>query len=306
MTRVLVVTLHTDEPQFDRCRSSIESQSSVDVDHVVLSGLPNVEAHRRCYRIIEDRASSFDLAVKVDADMVLATDGVLRSISDLLAHEPDVDHLSLAIDDFFTAAPMMGLQVFSPRATWIHGDEGLFVDPAPQVPGRRLDLWEPGFAVAAHAPNPSALQAFRFGVHRAQKAIQPDRSRLRGSQVIEQWRILVATWRAFDRGQDPRRGMAVSGAEAVLNGDLDMSGGYRSDAVEQAMSLVPGTAADMHRWLQPRWGRAWYRNLRRYRLLGLASTPRVAAAYTRMAMGVSGDRHGVRRLPRRSPLDTGT
>lgn len=284
MMRVLVVTLHTDEPQFDWCRASVADQTNVDVEHVTLSGLSNVEAHRRCYELIQLRAAWFDFAVKLDADMVLASDTVLNAIGRLMDRSPGVDHLSFAVDDFFTAGPLMGLQVFSPRVSWQLDDEELFVDPSPQIPGRRMDLWQPGFRVAAHAPEPSSLQAFRFGVHRALKAVQPCRDRVRGSQAVEQWRILMATWNAFESGRDHRRGTAISGAEAVLSGALDGSVGYRCEAVSRALSCVPDGVEDLRSQLRPGWERMWRRNLRRFRRLGPASSLRVLAAGARMAV----------------------
>lgn len=280
--RFLVVTLHAGEAEFGRCVAAIEDQVGVAVEHVVFSGLPNAEAHRRCYETIEERNSEFDIAAKVDADMVLRSPEVLGSIGDLFEEDPGLDHAQFALHDFYTDGPIMGLQVFSPRVRWERSNEGLFVDSPPRVPGRRAVIWEPAPAVGDHSPDPSALQAFRFGVHRAYKAFQPDRRRIRGSQARDQWRTLVRTWDAFVRTDDLRRGLAVYGADLIWRSEIELTDeGYRSTAVEAAFRTAPTDTAELRERLQERWGRIARRAIARARYLGPIRSARVAGAALR-------------------------
>lgn len=277
--RVLVVTLHSGEAEYERSVAAVAAQESVSVEHVVFSGLSNLEAHRRCYQAIEDRHGCFDIAVKVDADMVLRSPGVLRAIGEWFVDQPALDHAQLAIHDFYTDRAIMGLQVFSPSARWGQLAESLFVDASPTVPGRRAVIWRPPLPIADHSPDPSPLQAFRFGVHRAQKAFQRDRRRVKGSQAREQWQTLVRTWEAFHETGEVRRGLAVFGADLVWRGEVDTSdGGYRSEAVDAAFLEAPLTTAALRSALAHRWSRPAVRGLGRITALGPRGTVRSLAA----------------------------
>lgn len=277
--RFLVVTMHAGEPQFERCIEALRAQQGVEVQHVLISDLPNLAAHARCYEEIQTRSAEYDVAAKLDADMVLSGERVLERIGRWFLADPDLDHAQLALHDFFTDRPIMGLQVFSSRVRWLERSDGLFVDAAPLVPGRRIDVWEPQVAIADHAPDPTLLQAFRFGIHRAQKAFQWDRRRVRGSQARDQWRTLVATWNAFDRTRDVRRGVAVYGADIVWRGQEGaVESGYHDAAIEQLLDEVPKVAEELHRILARRWRRVVSRELRHGSALGLRQSGRYVAA----------------------------
>jgi len=55
--RVLVLTLSTDEPQLERCVDSVRAQKQVTLEHRIISGLGNAEAHRELQRLYLERAS---------------------------------------------------------------------------------------------------------------------------------------------------------------------------------------------------------------------------------------------------------
>lgn len=284
MTNVLVVTLHDGEPQFDACQTAIRGQMGVTLEHVVISNLPNLEAHRRCFATIQERRRDYDIAVKVDADMVLANDSVLASMAEYIGSHDGVDHVQFAIDDFFTLRKIMGMQAYSPRVRWSTSDEALFVDPAPTIPGRRVEVWNPLFPVAFHSFEPTAEQAFRFGVHRAQKALQPGRRRIRGSQAVVQWRTLVHTWNAFASSDDVARGLAVYGADRVIDGGLDVEAGYRSVRVHEALVDAPRCPVEIRAALYARWSSSVRRELTRVHALGPLASGRVLAAGCKLAL----------------------
>lgn len=277
--RALLVTLRSGEAEFDRCVASVRAQTGIEVEHVVFSDLPNVEAHRRCYETIEDRRSEYDIAVKLDADMVLRGTSSLGAMAEVFRDDGDLDHAQFALDDFYTGRLIMGVQSFSPRVRWPTTEEGLFVDPAPVVPGHRRLVWGPPAPVAVHSPDPSPIQAFRFGVHRAQKAFQPGRDRVRGSQARDQWRMLMATWQNFVRTSDVRLGLAAYGADLVWRGEIDIStSGYRSSIVDEAFDAAPQDAESLRRLMASRWDNRIRRTAARCAALGPRGTARLAAA----------------------------
>ena len=70
--RVLVLTLYSGEAEYTRCCDSLAAQSWTAWEQRRFEHLPNVEAHARVYRTIEDERADFALFFKLDADMVLA------------------------------------------------------------------------------------------------------------------------------------------------------------------------------------------------------------------------------------------
>lgn len=276
--RFLVVTMHAGEPQLERCTAALLAQEGVEIEHVVISDLPNLEAHARCYDEIQTRRADYDVALKLDADMVLAGSQVLEEIGRWFVADAELDHAQLALHDFFTDRPIMGLQVFSPRVRWPDRDDGLFVDAPPTVPGHRLDVWRPRILIAEHAPDPSLAQAFRFGIHRAQKAFQWDRDQIKGSQARDQWRTLLWTWQAFQRTGDVRRGVAVYGADLVWRRADDAWARSYTDQVERLLADVPKDAGEIRLALNRRWGRPFTRELLHFAALGTRRSGRLFGA----------------------------
>lgn len=277
--RFLVVTMHAGEPQLERCTDAVRAQEGVDVEHVLISDLPNVEAHARCYEEIQARSADYDVAVKLDADMVLSGDHVLETIGRWFVTDPELDHGQLALHDFFTDRAIMGLHVFSPRVRWPEHSDGLFVDAAPIVPGRRAEVWQPPIPIADHAPDPTPRQALGFGVHRGQKAFQWDRRRIKGSQARDQWRTLVWTWEAFERTRNMERGAAVYAADLVWRRTgAAWRLGYNDESVERILADMPQTPDEMHAVLAPRWSSAAAREVRHVWRLGVRGSGRLVAA----------------------------
>ena len=283
--RVLVLTLSTDEPQLERCVDSVRAQKQVTLEHRIISGLGNAEAHRELYATIESRASEFDVFVKVDADMVLAGDAVLGVIAGMFRRDPELDHVQLAIDDFYTDEPIMGVHAFSPRASWPRTDEQLFVDASPLIPGRRAVLWKPPVPIAVHSPDPSPWQAFRFGVHRASKAFQHGRSRFRGSQAREQWRTLTRTWDAFLRHGDAERGLTTYAADLVWRNAIELDeDGYRGEIVDGEYWSAPKEPDELRAMLEQRWRPGIRRSIHRLRALGVQRSAQLVGATLRQEL----------------------
>jgi len=69
MARLLILTLSSGEAALAVQSRQLANQSFQDFEHEIISGLPNQAAHNRLYRTIMDKASSFDLFMKLDGDM---------------------------------------------------------------------------------------------------------------------------------------------------------------------------------------------------------------------------------------------
>ncbi len=291
--RILVGTLASGENELDACRGALERQTHRDWEHVVLANLGKKAAIAALWRTFEARAGQFDLFVKLDADMVLADDRFFARCVERFAGSPELDELQVAVHDFFCDEPIMGLHVFRSTVRWPENDERLFTDATPVPRERRQDDWSELAPAARHCPDPSPMQAFHFGVHRALKVLQPDRRRSNRGQLRNHWRTLERTRAAARSSGDRRRALAVLGAEMVFAGRLTLadvdrdSGALRSlvtelegEGTESLLARADALSAGRFGWLPSPWRRealAWWYGGQPLHPLALAS----------LAMGVA-------------------
>src|SRR5690606_21513811 len=92
------------------------------------------------YRTIMDRASSFDLFLKLDADMTLRGERALADAISATEQRPDAGHFAFPVWDFFTDTETLGVHIFRSGVSWGEITDDLFVDPDP--PKVRQILWE--------------------------------------------------------------------------------------------------------------------------------------------------------------------
>jgi hypothetical protein len=235
-----------------------------------------------------DPGGSFDLFLKLDADMVLADDGVLSRIATCFADVPELDHLVHGVADWFTDTDIIGVHTFSRRARWRPNPSGLFTDPDPEFPGRKIVINHPRPILVHHGADPDPFQAFSFGVHRAMKACQshlkPRDKRPFAARMS--WNVLNHVWRHYQRCGDHRLGLAVSGADLVIRGHLPASAVNRQDpaldeAFRDAMALSP---TELRTDLEAGWSSHAHRRLRWMRALGGPMTVRVLGRSIRDAI----------------------
>jgi hypothetical protein len=125
--------------------------------------------------------------------------------------EPNLEVLSIALKDFFTGALINGLQTYRNTVRWNFEKDTVFPD-IPLLDPNRYHYDQSDLAPAGmHSPNPSALQAFHYGVHRGLKSIQKIHS-------TTHWGLLNLVWKNFLKTQDRRIGFASLGAELVYAG----------------------------------------------------------------------------------------
>ncbi len=216
--RILVGTLYTIENEFDECVASIERQSYRDFEHLVLRNLGNKEAHESLFNIFVERSGEFDLLVKVDADMVLCSEFLLAAIVERFEKNPVLEHLQIAVHDFFTDQLIMGMNVYRNSVRWDMSAEAVFVESSETIrstPGRRVRDWNDLAPSAIHCKNPSLLQAFHFGVHKGVK-VKEAVSRQMSTRAREHYYNIENTWHHFLRTDDVRLGLAALGGELAL------------------------------------------------------------------------------------------
>jgi hypothetical protein len=261
--RILVVTLYAGENEFGRMRDALARQDGVAVEHLVIRDLPEKQAHTRLYAAIMARRDDFDLAVKLDADMVLSRNSALAEVCGVFRDTPDLDHAVFAVADWFSRAPIMGVHAFSPRCVWEANEDELFVDHDPHFPGGNAVCWGPPAPFVDHCPDPAPLQAYHFGVHRALKAVQAGAAQVNSTQTVLQWETLCLTWEHFAETRDTRLGLAMIGADEVLHGLHGAAAvDYVCDGLRDGFAAYadwPGD--DIHRLLRGRWANPEFRKL---------------------------------------------
>src|SRR5262249_39109062 len=89
VAKLLILTLSTGEAGLPVLVRQLRRQSFQDFEHEIISGLPNQAAHNRLYRTIMDCSASFELFLKLDADMTLRSDTALASALDAIEGHPD-------------------------------------------------------------------------------------------------------------------------------------------------------------------------------------------------------------------------
>jgi len=199
--RVFIGTMHCGEGGFSCHKASINEQKGVQVTHVVVSDLPEKEAHNALWGAWREAKAEHDMFIKVDADTELAHDEVALEFWQFMQSNTRITGIQAPLLDYFTDGYINGLNCFSPRVTFLDSSDELFCDrrvdvdhdlviKADNVPQR---LRPAGY----HCYHASPMQAFHFGVHRALKG---------------QRQVLDLMKKAWDRHQDDLRAWALVGA----------------------------------------------------------------------------------------------
>jgi len=267
--RVLIGTLYSGENEFDRCIASVRAQTYDKYEHLIIEHLPEHEAHQKLYGEFMRQQDRFDLFLKLDADMVLVDQEKLGAVVDLFQHDRTLDHAVFRVTDWMSQSDIIGIHAFSNRAQWhIHSDV-LFPDLPPRVPGRRgYYLSRPPSPLAMHSPDPSQLQAFHFGFHRAMKAYQVGQE-VRLPHAIGQWRQLKRLWKHFEATRERRLALALIAVEHVLTEGAAASDAHYTnprfgEMFAQDASL---SSQEIYERLAPKWNSAIQREYRWARTL---------------------------------------
>ncbi len=232
--RILVGMLASGENERDQAIAAVRAQTHAEYELFVIENRPNKEAHEALYSRFMDAAGEFDIFFKIDADTVLVRNSAFTEVADFFAANPDVTLLLFELIDWYSDTLIPGLVITRSSARWPKHDDRLMVDSLVRIVGKNVHVSDRQAALAIHSPDPLPLQAFRFGVHRAMKAIQDDRESAK--KIIEKanmhWQVLQHTWSNFLARRDPRLGLAIAGAEFVLRtGSRAFGVNYMSNVV---------------------------------------------------------------------------
>lgn len=173
--KLQILTLSSGEAALPVLVRQLGEQTFQDFEHEVIAGLPNQAAHNRLYRTIAERAGSFDLFMKLDADMTLRGPASLASAMMAVDEHPEAQHFAFPVWDCFTEEQTLGVHVFRSGVSWGEITDDLFVDPDPA--GVAQMLWKgPPAPFVNHGEVTSDFECFAFGVHKFLKAAQRGRS----------------------------------------------------------------------------------------------------------------------------------
>lgn len=255
--RIMVLTLYSGEHEFEVGCASLKMQTHKNWQHKVFRGLGNQEAHRALYKYIMENRTNFDLFLKLDADMALTRQEVMVDIIQMFLDRPKLDHLVIGCDDYMTGETILGVHTFSNRVTWESNGQGIFNDPSPKRPGTRRIIEQPKIPYFKHASDPSSLQAFHFGAHRALKLVQRNYSteEKRVEAMNTQWQVLVGVWRQFEKHHDRRHALALVAADLIITGKLGDDAHDYNDAGLLAAYEEYTTYSSDHLWglVQSHW-----------------------------------------------------
>jgi len=214
--RILVGTMRSMEREFDDCVKAVAEQKGVQLEHFVIENKSHQEAHEILYRTFMQNSNRFDIFVKVDADMVLTRDDLFFQIGQRFTTNPEMDCLTIGIQDFFTNRLISGLHSWRRTVRW--GERDPVYPDNSSVPNKRHIYDYHDLAPAAfHCPNPSDIQAFRYGVTRALKFVV---GWYRGWWNEETLGFVRDTWLHFYRQRDRRLALACLGAEFAFSGKV--------------------------------------------------------------------------------------
>jgi len=233
----LVGMLFCGENERAQAVAALERQELESWDLFVLENLPNKAAHDALYGEFMARAADYDFFLKLDADMVFRHERGLTTIRDLFAADPGLEGMMFDVHDWYSDYLTPGLQVFRSSVRWAPHADPLMVDPMPRMTGRAVRVTKAPAPLVVHSPDPSPLQAFRFGVHRAMKMLQLDRpaaARDRGRFEVH-YVILQATWDKLRESNDARRALAIAGAEYVAREGSALFGRAYTDPAVDAL-----------------------------------------------------------------------
>jgi len=197
--------MFVNEGDFEHCKTAIKNQKGVDVEHFIVEGLPEKQAHDTLFSKWNKVKNNFDLFVKVDADTVLVSENLISNVCELMYKDENVTGMQIPIHDYFTDSLIPGLNCFKPEVIFNTNTHELYCDRVDSGHKKEIkgDLVPRSLIPAAnHCHYASIIQAFHFGLHRALK---------------NQSHILQKVFDGYKKHQDELRFCVLKGAEASAN-----------------------------------------------------------------------------------------
>jgi hypothetical protein len=237
--RVIVGILYSGEAEFPLCTRSLAAQREVESAYFVISDKGNKAAHDELYATFMSSSSEYDYFFKLDADMTLRSPDALRALVSAMRSKGAAHALSYVFDHPSSLA-IPGVQIFRSDSRWEGSDEQLNVDYPPRLTGESMLIIDPIYV--DHMSSPSQYQLFRYGIHKALKAIQHGRGEKKSVQKgLLHSAIINGMARNFLSGRQDLV-WALIGARLVFDGGVP-SEGYHSDEVKAIHSKIESDAA---------------------------------------------------------------
>lgn len=170
MPRIYVGTMWAGEGGFDRCVEAIAKQKNVSIAHQVVAYKPEREAHSILYSTWESVKHNYDAFVQVDADTELIDHKTISLMYELLQEQSKNGKTSLQspLYDYLTCRNIAGLNMYLPTVRFKEPSE-LFCDRCTENNVTYLGTPARYSCVGRHAEHSTAIQSYRFGVHRGLK-----------------------------------------------------------------------------------------------------------------------------------------
>lgn len=215
--KIYIGTLYVGENELEECKKSVQEQTHKNIKHEIFSFLPNKEAHETIYGKFMELRNEYDYFIKLDADMVLNRNTLLEELINYFEKNRNLDQAVFSLNDWYSNTIIMGMHMYSNRVSWGKINGSLFVDPNPNIPGERKIEWNNPSPVADHSPNPSIIEAYMFGYHRALKIVQRDRFHKITDSAKFQLNLLQHAWKALLNNKNYTRLAVIYGANEVFN-----------------------------------------------------------------------------------------
>lgn len=196
-TKVLVGILHSNENEFQECLASLARQTFVNHELHVIENLPNKQAHDALYYFFMNNSNSFDLFLKLDADMTFAEKNSLEKME--VEFTSEISHLFAYVLDHPSSIKIPGIQMFRSGTRWNFTAEPLNVDYPPVISGKTKMIVDANFI--NHMIRPNDYQLFRYGIHKALKSVQPDRKQKSPQKALLHIAILNGIARNYFNGK---------------------------------------------------------------------------------------------------------
>ena len=222
--KFLVCTMYCGEPDYLRCVTAVKEQQGVEVEHRVISYMPERAAHNVVYQAFNQAGPEWYRA-KIDADVELGGPHVLARIANAFQRFPDRHGLSPLVHDFMTDTELhAGVFFYTHHVKFKVQEDHLMCDR-----DMIIDPHTHGFGdvecVGKHMHQANEVTAFRYGLHRGLK---------------RQESTLVKVQAAYARHRDPIRLMAIKGFEVGLHADRNSRHNYGDAAFMEAFRRAKG------------------------------------------------------------------
>jgi hypothetical protein len=221
--RIFVGTMYSGESEFDDCKRKIREQEDVLIDHLVIQGMLEFDAHNLLWNEWNKAKINYDLFIKVDADTLVDDPTMFSKIWAEFRKNSRLTGIQIPLHDYFTDSLIAGLNCFSPAVVFKPSTSRLHADHADSnhdhtMKGDSVIHLSPA---GRHCASPSRRQSFHYGLHRMKKG---QRETIR--KVVNSWKQKGGEGRLF----------AMHGAAAALSHPIDHD--YNTESFESEFNRI--------------------------------------------------------------------